>query len=154
VETALARLRDAGILGYRLTIQSGFHTPFMEEALGTFRALLATLPIGPATTPMWSATDVAPYPSTRAQTVDLHLRHLTERVRFGPLIERLYHEAGVRIFVQLGIGSLTSFVDDTLRDHDHASIQVITSKRSALAQLHRALTALWAEGLAVDLSHL
>lgn len=154
VEAALARLRTAGILGYRLTIQSGFHTPFMEESLGTFRAHLADLPIGPAEVPMWSATDVAPYPSGRAQIVDLHLRHLVEPVRFRPLTERLYHEAGARIFVQVGIGSLPSFVDDTLRDVDHACVQVITGKRSALAQMRRALTALWVEGLDVSLDGL
>jgi malonyl CoA-acyl carrier protein transacylase len=149
VDEALARLRDAGILGYRLTIQSGFHTPFMEGSLGEFRAHLAALPIGPPTVPMWSATDVGPYPTTRAEIVDLHLRHLIEPVRFRPLVERLYHEAGVRIFVQVGIGSVTSFIDDTLRDLDHASIQLVTAKRSALAQVQRALAALWVEGIDV-----
>src|SRR6185503_12228713 len=105
------------------------------------------LPIGPAEVPMWSATDVAPYPVERAEIVDLHLRHLIEPVRFRPLIERLRHEAGARIFVQVGIGSLPSFIDDTLRDGDHACVQVITGKRSAVAQMQRALTALWVEGL-------
>jgi len=154
VEDALSRLRDAGILGYRLTIQSGFHTPYMEDSLGTFRTHLANLPIGPAEVPMWSATDVGPYPAGRAEIVDLHLRHLVEPVRFRPLVERLHREAGARIFVQVGIGSLPSFIDDTLRDDDHACVQVITGKRSALAQMQRALTALWVEGLDVDLDAL
>jgi malonyl CoA-acyl carrier protein transacylase len=154
VATALARLREAGILGYQLTIQSGFHTPFMEESLGTFRAHLAALPLGPGQVPMWSATDVGPYPAGRAEIADLHLRHLVEPVRFRPLIERLYHEAGARIFVQVGIGSLPSFVDDTLRDVDHACVQVITGKRSAMGQMQRALTALWVEGLDVGLEGL
>ncbi|HEV7761449.1 MAG TPA: acyltransferase domain-containing protein, partial [Acidimicrobiales bacterium] len=154
VAAALARLREAGILGYQLTIQSGFHTPFMEESLGTFRAHLAALPLGPGPVPMWSATDVGPYPAGRAEIADLHLRHLVEPVRFRPLVERLYHEAGARIFVQVGIGSLPSFVDDTLRDVDHACVQVITGKRSAVGQMQRALTALWVEGLDVGLEGL
>ena len=69
-------------------------------------------------------------------------------MRFRPLVERLYHEAGARVFVQMGIGSLTGFVDDTLGDRDHAAVAGAgAAKRSALAQVQRALTALWVEGL-------
>jgi acyl transferase domain-containing protein len=70
-------------------------------------------------------------------------------VRFRGLVENLYDQAGVRIFVQAGFGSLTAFVDDTLKDRPHAAVETMVSKRSALAQMHRALTCLWVEGLDV-----
>ena len=148
LDEALDRLRDIGILGYKLAFRSGFHTPFVEPLLGAFRTHLDSLQFEPPATPLWSATLVGPYPDDPAAVPDLHLRHLVEPVRFRPLVERLYHEAGVRIFVQVGLGSLTGFVDDTLRDLDHASVTLLSSKRTAWAQLQRALTALWVEGVA------
>ena len=150
VERALVALREAGILGYTLDFQSGFHTPFIEPSLVEFRHYLEGMAITAPAIPLWSATTTSPYPTDRAEIIELHLRHLVEPVRFRPMIERLYHEAGVRIFVQAGIGTLTGFVDDTLGTLDHATVQVVTPKRSALAQAHRALTALWVEGLDVS----
>jgi malonyl CoA-acyl carrier protein transacylase len=149
VEEALARLRARNVLGYRLGFQSGFHTPAMEESLPEFRAHLERMEVGPATIPLWSATSVAPYPSTAEEIIALHLRHLMEPVRFRPLVDRLYTDAGVRVFVQVGVGSLTSFVADTLGDRDHVSVPFLAPRRTALAQIHRALTALWVEGVDV-----
>ncbi|HET6952570.1 MAG TPA: acyltransferase domain-containing protein, partial [Acidimicrobiales bacterium] len=149
VDDVLARLRAANILGYRLPFQSGFHTPAIAEALESIRDLVHLLPMGPGDVPMWSSTLVAPYPDTRDEILDLHLRHLVEPVRFRPTIERMYHEAGARIFVQIGLGTLTAFVDDTLSAVDHVAVPLLSAKRSALAQVHRALTALWVEGVPV-----
>jgi malonyl CoA-acyl carrier protein transacylase len=152
VELALARLRDVNVLGYTLPFQSGFHTPAIAPAIETVRGQAESLPFGPAAIPMWSATEAGPYPPTRAEIIDLHLRHLVEPVRFRPMVERLHRDGGARIFVQVGLGSLAGFVDDTLGaldGADHASVQVLNAKRTALAQLHRALTALWVEGLDV-----
>jgi malonyl CoA-acyl carrier protein transacylase len=154
VEEALARLRARQVLGYRLGFQSGFHTPVMARSLGEFRAHLERMELRPASVPFWSATTVAPWPGTRDEIIALHLRHLCEPVRFRPLVERLYHDAGVRVFVQVGVGSLTGFVADTLGDRDHATVAVLAPRRSALAQVQRALTALWVEGVAVDVAAL
>jgi malonyl CoA-acyl carrier protein transacylase len=147
IDRALARLHDARVLGQKLPFQSGFHTPAIAPALGTLRQMIGGLPLGPGTIPLWSATLAAPWPDDPEEIRELHLRHLVEPVRFRELVERLYHDAGARIFIQVGMGSLASFVDDTLRDVDHAAVEVLSAKRSALAQMHRALTALWVEGL-------
>jgi malonyl CoA-acyl carrier protein transacylase len=150
VEEALARLRARNVLGYRLGFQSGFHTPAMAESLGEFRAHLERMDLRPATVPLWSATTVAPYPGDREEIIALHLRHLCEPVRFRPLVERLYDDAGVRVFVQVGVGSLTGFVADTLGERAHATVAVLSPRRSALAQVQRAMTALWVEGVDVS----
>ncbi len=149
VDEAIARLRDRGVLGYRLGFQSGFHTPAMASSLDEFRAHLDRMHITAAATPLWSATVVAPYPATREEITELHLRHLVEPVRFRPVVERLYHDAGVRVFVQMGVGSLTAFVADTLDGLGHTAVPLLAPKRTALAQMHRALTALWVAGLDV-----
>ncbi|HEY8524274.1 MAG TPA: acyltransferase domain-containing protein, partial [Acidimicrobiales bacterium] len=148
IAAALARLREANVLGYTLPFQSGFHTPAIAPMLESIRDLAGGLPFGPGRVPMWSATTVGPYPGEQGAIVDLHLLHLVEPVRFRPLVERLYDQVGVRVFVQVGIGSLTGFIGDTLADREHAAVPLLTAKRSALAQVHRALVALWAEGVA------
>jgi malonyl CoA-acyl carrier protein transacylase len=149
IDAALDRLRAVNILGYRLPFRSGFHTRAVAPLVEFFRPGAEKMPFGPADVPLWSATNVAPYPDHRDDIVDLHLRHLIEPVRFRPLIERLYDEVGVRVFVQVGLGSLTGFVDQTLDGRRHVSIPLLTTKCSALAQSHRALTALWVEGVDV-----
>ena len=149
VEEALARMRGRNVLGYRLGFQSGFHTPAMEESLPEFRAHLERMEVRPATIPLWSATSVAPYPETAEEIIELHLRHLMEPVRFRPMVDRLYEDAGARVFVQVGVGSLTSFVTDTLGERDHVTVPFLTPRRTALAQVHRAVTALWVEGVDV-----
>ncbi len=149
VDEALARLRDRRILGYKLGFQSGFHTPAMADSLPTFRSHLERMEVGAGHTPMWSATTVDRYPTAPAEIIDLHLRHLMEPVRFRPLVERLYHDVGVRVFLQVGAGSLTSFVADTLDGLDHAAVAMLAPRRSAIEQTHRALTALWVEGVDV-----
>jgi malonyl CoA-acyl carrier protein transacylase len=146
VDQAMTQLRAVNILGYKLDFQSGFHTPAIAPMIEGIRSLADGVPFGPADIPLWSSTIVGPYPGTHEEIVELHLRHLVEPVRFRPLVERLYHDAGARIFIQIGLGSLTGFVNDTLGDHDHAFISLLAPKRSALAQMHRALTALWVEG--------
>lgn len=147
VDEAIARLRDRGVLGYRLGFQSGFHTPAMAASTGEFRVHLEAMEITAAAIPLWSATTVAPYPAEREEIIELHLRHLMEPVRFRPMVERLYHDAGVRVFVQLGPGSLTGFVNDTLDGLDHVAVPLLAARHSALGQVHRALTALWVAGL-------
>jgi phosphopantetheinyl transferase len=113
--------------------------------LGPVRDALQGLPMRPATTPIWSATVVGPYPDEADEVRRLALRHLLEPVRFGPMVQRL-HDAGVRAFVQVGSGSLTGFLDDALRDREQLVISACTSKNNGLDQLLRVAAALWVEG--------
>lgn len=153
LDAALDTLRKANIMGGRLHLRSGFHTPAMAPYLQPVRDFLDRLPLAAPKLPMWSATTCDPYPGTAEDIRVLHLRHLVEPVRYRELVERL-HAEGVRIFVQAGTGSLVGFVDDTLSDHDHFAVATVTAKRSALAQLYRVLTGLWVEGCPVDPSTL
>src|SRR5207244_2922551 len=66
-------------------------------------------------------------------------------VRFRPLVEAMY-AAGVRVFVQVGPGQLSSLIDDTLREREHLAVAANTAHRSGLNQLRRVVTALWVEG--------
>ncbi|MDT3440035.1 MULTISPECIES: type I polyketide synthase [unclassified Pseudofrankia] len=146
VTEALARLRARGVLGQVLPFRSGFHSPFLRPYLDIERSPLATMPLAAADMPIWSATTVAPYPDEPAAIRDLTVRHLLEPVRFRALTERL-HDAGVRMFLQVGVGTIAGFVDDTLAGRpDHVTVVSNSPKRSGLDQLRRVAAAVWAEG--------
>ncbi|MGH8896022.1 MAG: beta-ketoacyl synthase N-terminal-like domain-containing protein, partial [Egibacteraceae bacterium] len=147
VAAALDRLRARGVMGQVLPFRSGFHSPMLKLYLGPMREAVARLPLQRPVVPVWSATTVAPFPDSPDEVREVVIRHLVEPVRFRALTERLYEE-GARVFVQVGTGSLTGFLDDTLRGRDHLAVTANTPQRSGLDQLRRVAAALWAEGLA------
>lgn len=149
VAEAMAVLGRRNILGQVLDFRSGFHTSALLPAIDLLRGFIDEFPLRVGTTPIWSATTCAPLPADLTESREIMTRHLIETVRFRPMIENMY-EAGARVFVQPGIGNLVGFIDDVLDGRPHAAIPVITTKRSAVAQLHRALTALWVTGVASD----
>ncbi|TMQ92252.1 acyltransferase domain-containing protein [Actinomadura soli] len=146
VREILGRLASEGVLGQELPFRSGFHTPLARAYEKQVHHLFEALPIHDSHVPLWSATTVAPYPRTPDGVRDLVVRHLLEPVRFSDLIEELYTAAHVRVFVQVGPGSLTGFVADALGGREHLAMAVNTPKRDGMAQLRRVAAALWAEG--------
>ncbi len=149
VGIVLGRLREQGVTGAVLPFRSGFHTAYLEPFLGPTRDFVRTLTLRAATVPLWSATTAAPYPDDPDGVRDLLVRNLVEPVRFGPLIARL-HEVGVRVFVQVGTGSLPGFVEDTLESTADQSLVISAnvSRRTGMEQLLRVAAALWTVGAA------
>ncbi len=137
-----------------LTFQSGFHSPFIKDKLDIFHEGLEHIELQKNEIPIWSATTLDLYPTNLEEFKALTLRHLLEAVRFRELIEKLYHEEGVRVFIQVGSGSLIGFVDDTLKDQEYAAISCCVTTRSTLEQLRRVLALLFIEGREVDASFL
>ncbi len=151
IESLLGRLRTEGILAQKLSFQSGFHSLLFAAHLAPHRSHIAALPLQPPTVPLWSATLCAPYPADADQVRKLFLQHLVEPVRFRPLVEKLY-EGGARVFVQLGVGSPTSFIADTLNGRPHATMSLVHKGRAGRSEFLRALLALFVEGSDPDLS--
>ncbi|WP_327706019.1 polyketide synthase dehydratase domain-containing protein [Streptomyces decoyicus] len=143
---AVSRLARQGVRAQEMPFRSGFHTPMWAPYLGQVGAAFDALPLRDPRLPVWSATTVAPFPQEPLEIRQLVLRHLLEPVRFRQLTRRLY-ETGVRAFVQIGAGSLTGFVADTLHGEDHLAVAAADSRRDGRAQLRRLSAALWAEGL-------
>ena len=145
VQVAVERLAARGVLCQELPFKSGFHSPLLAEYLGLHRKHLAELVLQRARIPMWSATTCAPYPDDEAAVRKIAIDHLVQPVRFRELVEAMY-AAGVRAFVQLGVGSTASFVEDTLRGRDFLAMSAATPKHTGLSQLARVAAALWVEG--------
>ncbi|MET0235087.1 MAG: beta-ketoacyl synthase N-terminal-like domain-containing protein [Kibdelosporangium sp.] len=138
LQKVAGHLRAQGVLAQVMPFRTGFHTPALAPHLAAARSTMDALPVHAPTVPVWSATSLAPMPAQADDIRELVLRHLVEPVRFRPLLQRL-HDHGIRAFVQVGSGSLTGFVEDTLGARDHLTV--------AGDSEHRAVAALWAFGL-------
>ncbi len=147
------RLAARKVLAQELPFRSGFHTPFFEPYLGIVRHHWDRMPLQAARTPLWSATSCEHYPTDADAVRQLAADHLVRPVRFRELVGRMY-EDGVRVFVQLGVGSLVAFADDTLKGRPQLSISAASPTRSGLGQLGRVAAALWVEGADVRLDAL
>ncbi|MEV6564638.1 beta-ketoacyl synthase N-terminal-like domain-containing protein [Streptomyces kronopolitis] len=143
---AARRLAAQGVRAQEMPFRSGFHTPMWAPYLDQVGAAFDALPQRDPQLPVWSATSVAPFPEEPSAVRRLVLRHLLEPVHFRELTRRLY-ETGVRAFVQVGAGSLTGFVSDTLHGQDHLAVAAAGSRDGGTAPLRRLAAALWAEGL-------
>ncbi|WP_129292912.1 type I polyketide synthase [Streptomyces lydicus] len=144
---AVRRLAAQGVRAQEMPFRSGFHTPMWAPYLDQVGAAFDALPLRDPQVPVWSATTVAPFPEDPSEVRALVLRHLLEPVRFQHLTRRLY-ETGVRAFVQVGAGSLTGFIGDTLHGEDHLAVAAAGTRGGEEAQLLRTAVALWAEGIA------
>lgn len=141
---AMKRLSDRGVPSRLLNFRSGFHSPFLIPHLDWISGI-AKLPLEPVQVPVWSATTTRPFPEEEQEIRELVIRHLLEQVRFRALIENLY-AAGFRAFIQVGVGSITSFIDDTLAGRDYITIAANVAGQPGMRQLRRVAAALWVEG--------
>lgn len=153
IEVLTQRLREGRILFEVLPFRSGFHSPALANHVDFYRERLATLKLKAPARPLWSATTCAPYPADPARIAALFVDHLVQPVRFRGLISAMY-EAGARVFVQVGTGSLAAFVDDVLADRPHLALSLVAPRRAGMDQLRRACAAAFVEGADVDLARL
>ncbi|MEV4320049.1 beta-ketoacyl synthase N-terminal-like domain-containing protein [Actinocrispum sp. NPDC049592] len=136
LQIVVERLKAQGVLAQIMPFRTGFHTPALAPFLDAARDTVNSLPVHAPKLPIWSATSLRPMPGDATEIRDLVLRHLVEPVRFRPVIQRMY-DSGIRAFVQVGAGSLTGFVEDTL-DGPHLTVS---------GEPDRVAAALWAFGM-------
>jgi acyl transferase domain-containing protein len=152
IAVAMRRLSDRGVPARLLNFRSGFHSPFLIPHLHWISGI-AKLPLERANARVWSATTTRPFPEQEEAIRELIIRHLLEQVRFRALIENLY-ASGVRAFVQVGVGSITGFIDDTLAGRDYTAIAANVAGQPGMRQLRRVAAALWVEGARPHLEQL
>lgn len=145
IDELLPILKSRQIFHQVLPFQSGFHSPFMEAHTDMIIAGMKQLEIKQTKFPLWSATTLALYPEGVEEIMALNVEHLMKPVRFRELTERLYAE-GARVFIQVGSGGLTGFIEDTLRGKNISTVSASVSLRSGISQLQRVLAALFIEG--------
>ena len=150
IEELLPILKRQQIFHQILPFQSGFHSPFIAGRLDEILGGMSRLTFNRAEFPLWSATTLERYPEDIEAILKLNIEHLIKPVRFRELTERLYDE-GARVFIQVGSGGLTGFVDDTLRGRKISTVSSASPLRPGIAQLQRVLAALFTEGKTVNM---
>lgn len=145
LEKLVPILKDRQIFHQVLPFQSGFHSPFVTQHLDVILEGIQKIDFQESLFPLWSATTLALYPAGAEAIRQLSVEHLIKPVRFRELTQKLYEE-GARVFIQIGSGGLTGFIDDTLRGKNISTISSNVSMRSGIAQLQRVVASLFVEG--------
>ncbi|HEV7778168.1 MAG TPA: acyltransferase domain-containing protein [Luteibacter sp.] len=148
----IAHLREAlaghGVFVRELPFRSGFHTPDYAprvESTLAFLGLEAKVP----DEEVWSCVTASPFPTDASMCRSLLRRHFVEPVAFARGVHAM-HDAGYRTFVELGSGSLTQMVTETLASMPHVAVPVAHHARPGDDGLLRAMLALWVAHRAVD----
>jgi acyl transferase domain-containing protein len=66
VERLETQLRADGLPFARLPVATAFHSPLVAGAAGAFEEFLASVPFAPASVPVFSNAEAAPYPGEPA----------------------------------------------------------------------------------------
>ncbi|WP_162932351.1 beta-ketoacyl synthase N-terminal-like domain-containing protein [Solimonas sp. K1W22B-7] len=149
IAVVAARLRESAVFANVLPFVSGFHSPLFAEHMDWYREFFGAAELVEPAVPVWSATSAAPFPPDMDGKRRLALEHLLQPVRFRELSERL-HDEGFRVFVEVGTGSLTGFIDDSLSGRPHLALRANHEARGGMAQLQQLCAALWVEGASFD----
>ncbi|MFE9610907.1 beta-ketoacyl synthase N-terminal-like domain-containing protein [Streptomyces sp. NPDC006012] len=149
VEALITELRTRHVICQTLPFRAAFHTPGFSDGLRSISEALPHRQVRQPTLPVWSATLAAPFPTDPDEVNTLFARHMVEPVRFRPMINAMY-EAGIRAFLQVGVGQLPALIQDNLQGREHLAMPVNVPRRSGLEQLRRVATALWVDGADPD----
>ncbi|MDR1807579.1 MAG: 4'-phosphopantetheinyl transferase superfamily protein [Propionibacteriaceae bacterium] len=133
-----------------LPFASALHTPYIEQVMDVPILAMRQVATHPSPYPLWSAVTLDQLDTTQAAdsagAAEVFAAELSQPVRYRELIEKLYAEQDARVFIQVGPGPLTGFVDDTLKGREFASIGTTTPGRVSLDQLRRVHAVLYTEG--------
>jgi acyl transferase domain-containing protein/NAD(P)-dependent dehydrogenase (short-subunit alcohol dehydrogenase family) len=155
IERGRRMLADRRITTRDVPVAAAFHSRFVAEAEGPFRATVEAVPFRASTIPVFANTTAEPYPDDPDSVRDLLAGQLARPVEFVAQVEAMYRR-GARTFLEAGPDAkLTGLVRAILEGRDHRAIAVDASRGSAgnVHDLACALATLAALGYAVDLNH-
>jgi len=140
VHAFCSRLKERGYRATLLRVSMAFHSPIMRVIRAELEAYVAAIPFHSPRIPVISNTTMAPYPSDPGEIRHILMAHLESPVNWMQNVQTLWHDFGVRLFVEVGPGDIvSSFITDTLPDP--ACIQTCLpaaeslTYKTALAQL-------------------
>ncbi|MFH1747738.1 MAG: SDR family NAD(P)-dependent oxidoreductase [Planctomycetota bacterium] len=137
-----------------LEVSAAFHSRFMNEAQGRFRAALDKIPFAHAKIPVFANSTGQPYPLSPSGMRDLLADQLTRPVLFVDEIRHLY-DAGVRTFVEVGPKKvLTGLVNGILQGKPYEALAVDATfgRASGIVDVARVVALITIMGHAVDLT--
>jgi malonyl CoA-acyl carrier protein transacylase len=135
------KLREIGYRSTFLRVSMAFHTPIMRVIHDELETYVDSIPFHPPQIPVISNTTMAMYPSDPDEIRHILMSHLESPVHWMNNAQTLWHDYGVRLFVEVGPGeTLSSLIADTLPEP--ACIQTclpsaeVMTCRTALARLY------------------
>jgi acyl transferase domain-containing protein/NAD(P)H-dependent flavin oxidoreductase YrpB (nitropropane dioxygenase family)/NAD(P)-dependent dehydrogenase (short-subunit alcohol dehydrogenase family)/acyl carrier protein len=109
-----AELDQEGYWNAQLRVSMAFHSPIMAVIREEMAEFLATLELHPPQIPVISNTTEKPYPDDPGAIRRILLDHLENPVHWQQNVETLWHDYGVRTFVEVGPkNTLCNLIVDT-----------------------------------------
>ncbi|HEY63311.1 MAG TPA: acyltransferase domain-containing protein [Caldilineae bacterium] len=150
VESAMAIMKDQGLIYEALPFERAYHTPLFAPYMQLFRDFYDQLPLAVPKVRLYSCVTAAAVDGDVAEIRRLAVETWAHRVRFRETIQAMY-EDGIRIFVEVGArGNLTAFVGDILRGKPHLAIPANLQQRSGITQLNHLIAQLSAQGVPME----
>ena len=147
IERVLARAKSLGVRAQRLSVACAFHSSKVAAAREPLARLVARL--GPRATnaPVFANATASPYPDDPARIAAMLGDHAVRPVRFSDMVLSM-HDAGARIFVEVGPGSaLSGLVDAILQGREYTAVALDKVSRPGVATAFHALARLWTAGV-------
>ncbi|MCL1879142.1 MAG: 4'-phosphopantetheinyl transferase superfamily protein [Actinomycetia bacterium] len=149
----LKAVLNQGHIYHTVLHRIGIHTPLASEITWEHQAFSPEdISIQEGRVPVWSSTSLELLPTEKDEYLKFFIEEQTKTVNFQQLINKLYDEQQVRIFIQIGLGPLEAFVEDTLQGKDFAAMTTIVLARqgkyrhNSLNQLRRIMALMFIEG--------
>ncbi|WP_075222045.1 type I polyketide synthase [Acuticoccus yangtzensis] len=153
IDAALAAMEKAGLQAQKIPVGAAFHSPIIAKAGARLAQHIGAMPLAAPAFPVYSNRTGKPHDADPATIAEAMGIHLSSAVEFVAEIEAMY-EAGARIFLSVGPKPAhANMVKKVLGDRPHRSV-TLDSGEGTLDGLLRAVGALMAEGVAVDLERL
>ena len=109
------KLRELGYRSTFLRVSMAFHTPIMRVIHDELETYVASMPFYSPQIPVISNTTKAPYPEDPAAIKRILMSHLESSVHWQDNVETLWHDFGIRLFMEVGPGeALSNLIEDTL----------------------------------------
>jgi len=155
IEKLEALLSAEGRSFKRLNVATAFHSPVVEGASGDFLNFLKDVELHAGTVPVYSNTQVSPYPVQNADDCrQLLASQISRPVRFVEQVQAMY-DSGVRVFVEVGPGSvLSNLTQKCLKGKPHQAIALDRKGAPAVRTLLQGVARLCSAGVRLNLAGL
>jgi acyl transferase domain-containing protein/phosphopantetheinyl transferase (holo-ACP synthase) len=154
VAALMDELEKKGFMYKDMPAGPGWHTPFALEEMALDASSYENARVQEGLVPVWSSSTLDLVPTDGEEYINLLSSQMARPIYFREMIEKLYDERQARVFIQIGLGSLTGFVEDILKDRDFGAISTSVDNRACADQMRRAMALIFIEGRQADAAFL
>ncbi|MDR0958834.1 MAG: 4'-phosphopantetheinyl transferase superfamily protein [Propionibacteriaceae bacterium] len=130
-----------------LATGAGANTPYAEALVEPIMERLDGLVVQEGRAPVYSAATVSKIESGTSLSQDFLTAELARTTHFRLLVDKLYREENIKMFIQVGGGALEDVIKETLGDKDdYVTISAAKTGRHTIDQMRRVHAALFIQG--------